>query len=490
MPVLIDVSQMPIGEFSQDVRFIHDGVNSPSVITVTGQKVPDNDNDGIPDATDPDDDNDGTADVDDACSFDPTETTDTDNDGIGNNADTDDDDDGLSDEVEIANGLDPLNASDANADNDNDGVSNAIEIANGTNLSVDEFPPEFRSVGGPITVVATGELTRINSVTPPLAFDNTHVRMNVISSHTGGFPVGVTTITYTATDEAGNSATAERVIIVIPYISAGADKMVAEGQTIDVRLTLNASALDSLSYGYADPIWYSSKWRRLSLSTTDIMIEEGTEQTVQFTILDDGLGDNNETLRITFGDLVNAGTRALESTDLAISEDNLPPTLTLSVSQNDIVSRTVNKSTIVYIDVEANDPNGMTSLPLTYSGINGVVRESGYDLSFNPINLDAGVYQLLIGVRDDQYSVEKMVIINIIDGTTPRTAQDADTDNDGIADSVDTITQPNVQAVGNGFASAQEGVTLALGMQAMSAGNTGIVMSESQMERTSNLITR
>jgi len=62
------------------------------------------------------------------------ELKDTDADGVINHLDTDDDNDGISDSVEIANGLDPLNASDAQTDLDKDGFSNAIEILVGTKI--------------------------------------------------------------------------------------------------------------------------------------------------------------------------------------------------------------------------------------------------------------------------------------------------------------------------------------------------------------------
>jgi len=81
-----------------------------------------------------DTDKDGVPDINDAFPNNANESVDTDNDGIGNNADTDDDNDGLSDVIEIANGLDPLNASDALADFDNDGFNNAVEISVGTNV--------------------------------------------------------------------------------------------------------------------------------------------------------------------------------------------------------------------------------------------------------------------------------------------------------------------------------------------------------------------
>ena len=82
----------------------------------------------------PDFDHDGVNNDQDVFPYDSSEWLDTDHDGIGNNADTDDDNDGISDSLEIANGLNPLNASDAEADFDHDGFSNAIEISIGTNI--------------------------------------------------------------------------------------------------------------------------------------------------------------------------------------------------------------------------------------------------------------------------------------------------------------------------------------------------------------------
>jgi len=94
----------------------------------------DTDGDGIGNNADTDDDNDGVLDIEDAFPLDATESVDTDGDGIGNNKDTDDDNDGILDTIEVTNGLNPLNASDAEADFDNDGFSNAMEISVGSDV--------------------------------------------------------------------------------------------------------------------------------------------------------------------------------------------------------------------------------------------------------------------------------------------------------------------------------------------------------------------
>ena len=107
----------------------------------------DTDNDGISNSEDTDDDNDGVLDVDDAFPLNPNESVDTDHDGVGNNADKDDDNDGISDALEIVNGLNPLNPSDAGQDNDGDGVSNADEIEAGSDpLDADDTKKPKRFV--------------------------------------------------------------------------------------------------------------------------------------------------------------------------------------------------------------------------------------------------------------------------------------------------------------------------------------------------------
>ena len=62
--------------------------------------------------------------------------TDTDNDGIVDSVDRDDDNDGIPDTYELANGLDPLDASDGALDYDSDGLSNYDEFRIGTDINL------------------------------------------------------------------------------------------------------------------------------------------------------------------------------------------------------------------------------------------------------------------------------------------------------------------------------------------------------------------
>ena len=110
---------------------VRDYDTGQGIYTINSNLQADFDADGIPDSTDTDDDNDGVPDSSDSFPLNPIESRDTDGDGIGNNADRDDDNDGISDADELANGLNPLNASDAQSDFDEDGFNNILEISLG-----------------------------------------------------------------------------------------------------------------------------------------------------------------------------------------------------------------------------------------------------------------------------------------------------------------------------------------------------------------------
>ena len=88
--------------------------------------VADADNDGIPDSSDncPNNSN--------------SDQMDSDGDNQGNVCDTDDDNDGIPDTIEIALGLNPLNAADAAGDLDGDGQTNLAEYQAGRNPGANE----------------------------------------------------------------------------------------------------------------------------------------------------------------------------------------------------------------------------------------------------------------------------------------------------------------------------------------------------------------
>lgn len=95
------------------------------------------DNDGLGDVCDNDVDGDSVLDAVDNCPINAnTDQDDLDGDGQGNACDLDSDNDQMPDVYELANGLDPLDASDQRADPDGDGFTNLEEFRFGTDPNV------------------------------------------------------------------------------------------------------------------------------------------------------------------------------------------------------------------------------------------------------------------------------------------------------------------------------------------------------------------
>ncbi|MEE9304511.1 MAG: thrombospondin type 3 repeat-containing protein, partial [Thiotrichaceae bacterium] len=132
-PNQIDTDNDGEGDACEDADndTVIDSLDNCPTLANTDQLNTDGDTQG--NVCDNDDDNDNVVDAQDAFPLDASESVDTDNDGTGNNADLDDDNDQIPDVWELANGLNPLDASDASGDSDRDGISNLDEYLAGSN---------------------------------------------------------------------------------------------------------------------------------------------------------------------------------------------------------------------------------------------------------------------------------------------------------------------------------------------------------------------
>jgi hypothetical protein len=476
----------------------------------------DTDSDGLPDncdaecvelgmLADTDDDNDGVLDTADAYPLISTgDLTDTDSDGLPDNcdaecvelgmlADIDDDNDGIEDAVEIANGLDPLDSADALLDADNDGVSNLDEIAAGSDVNADDQPPVFTSIVEDIEVISTGLATTVELVNPTASDVTSDVV--VTNDSDGEFPVGISTVTYTATDVAGNTSTLTQQVNILPYIVISPGQSLGDGQTVSVTLSLNGTPAaypvtgDIIAEGTVSSDDFT-------LSTTIVSITEGLTQTIELTTVDDGFGDSDETIILSLANVVGAGIKADSDNEqtFTITEESILPTVNVSVEQNDVIGRMVDRQSEVRFNIDIEDPNGLDSLTIEWSGIEGVTEvATSNDLVLDSSALAAGVYVLNLSVTDNDVAgdnvVNQLITIKVIETLPQLTSTDSDgdgvsdieeglgdSDNDGIADYLDNTPQINLQPLGETFAQAQDGVLLALGAMALSGDDNSIAV--------------
>jgi Zn-dependent metalloprotease len=123
--IVLDTTDLPLGEFADSFSIVHNGANSPTPVSLAAVIDRDSDNDGILDQVDMDDDNDGVSDTEDAFPLNANESLDTDGDGIGNNIDLDDDNDGVIDIYDSAP-LDPNEWQVNSWDLDDNGSADAL----------------------------------------------------------------------------------------------------------------------------------------------------------------------------------------------------------------------------------------------------------------------------------------------------------------------------------------------------------------------------
>ena len=235
----------------------------------------------------------------------------------------DTDGDGMPDLFEVENQLDP-NRDDANEDFDGDGLDNISEYRQGKNPALDDVAPVL-TLPSDVRVPATGWNTPVELGTAT-AIDGLDGDVTATSDTlTNEFRPGMHTITWSATDAAGNLAQAVQTIEILPLVQVSSKGRIAEGQTyvwsvslngnatsypVDVPFTLSGTASDESDYtvsgmaGSTTLIARDSTWRYL---------DDGSDQGTSWreANFDDsgwstgaaefGFGDGGETTVLTSG---------------------------------------------------------------------------------------------------------------------------------------------------------------------------------------------
>ncbi len=244
-----------------------------------------------------------------------------------------------------------------------------------------------------------------------------------------------------ATDANGLTSTATQAVRVRPLVSFSKDQTVAEGSQVIVKVVLNGpSPIYPVNVSYA-VTGSAINPDDHNLNSGIAVINSGTETTIVIDITDDGLGEGDETIILSMDDpALNQGVK--NSHTITISEDNIAPSVSLNVVQNSSNRLTVAKNEgQVLITTTVSDPNLTDTHSYDWSLSNALLVDLDNDVTtftFDPTNLDEGVYEVRADVTDDGVPPESNVaraFINVVASLPGLTA--ADSDGDGIADNIE-----------------------------------------------------
>lgn len=383
----------------------------------------------------------------------PASQTDTDNDGQGNICDSDDDGDGIPDTIELANGLDPLDALDASADLNGDGLSNLQNyLACGGTPSCYAISNPVIVTNGDQVVTASGYFT---SVTLSATATGATGALTVNADKSGPFRPGRHVVTWTAdwtaADLSPQTATATQVVEVRPLVSLGGSSTMAAGSTVQLPVRLNGEAP---SYPVTVTVAATGGNEGSDYVLASDTLTFTASETVQYITVkayDNGPAADIDVVLTLTGATGGAelASTAQRSHALRISSGAAAPEVRLQVSQAGELRQ------VVYADDGAvtltallNDPNGPGFAFCDYwlPTALGLQNVAPCVEQFDPAAVAPGSYTVLVSVHDGALTIEQRLAVVVLAGSVP-VLSTSDSDGDGIANDVEGAVDEN----GNGL---------------------------------------
>ena len=414
----------------------------------------------------------------------------------------DTDEDGLPDHVEISNGLDPNDPSDAVLDSDGDGVTNLSEYLAGTDLNVDDVAP-ILTIPADVFLTATGKFTGVQ-LGQASAFDAKDGELIPVPSDTGPFESGITQILWTVNDVQGNVSSATQMVYITPLVTLTPDSIIGEGSNLPVNISLSGNAV-TYPVEVTLELNGTATIDDYDIEATQIIIESGTTGTTNLSVIDDNIVDTGEEIVISIIDAQNAEIGNLDTRIISIVEENVAPIIDVVILQNEIQTKTISQDggdvsiQVLINDVNINDEHiivfdeNSTTLP------NALL--DGTSLTFSPESVSVDVYGGEVTVTDngaDELSTRFEFVYRVIaaaplllndvdsdgDGISDADEGLGDADNDGIPDYKDNIPEANLAPIVAGSSQiieASPGTTIALGKTVFAAGTDAVGLTEEQV---------
>ncbi|MDB4279478.1 tandem-95 repeat protein, partial [Paraglaciecola sp.] len=313
---------------------------------------------------------------------------------------------------------------------------------------------------GLYTRVDLGMATALNSQGKPLP-------VSIVGQSV--FRAGNHTVHWLATDAEGLTTVASQQVIVHPLISLGKNQFAVEGKKTIVDVMLNGEAP---SYPFIVTLGVSGTASESDYDIDDLQVTfmSGTQASLIIDIVQDNMIEGDETLIINIEE-GNIGHNPKHV--INIVETNVAPDISLSSSQNtearDLVTPEGGLVTIQASVFDINDDNVNTQW--LYDGVLNINDINKHTILLDPSELNPGVYPISLMATDnaDQpLSTTQTLYLKVLDNLAMLTDADSDgdmipdnveghkdSDQDGIPDFLDAISECNVMpeqvSTQNGF---------------------------------------
>ncbi|MGB1199707.1 MAG: thrombospondin type 3 repeat-/CalX-beta domain-containing protein, partial [Thalassotalea sp.] len=256
-------------------------------------------------------------------------------------------------------------------------------------------------------------------------------------------PAGKNTITWRTQDTAGNVSTAEQVINIYPLVNVELQQFTAEGNNIRIPVFLSGNAphypvvIPFEITGTVDSLDYS-------VDSAAVTINSGTEGFIDVFIKQDFQTEADEELVFTLDNNVNLGAQRVHT--VTISDQNVTPTVDISIVQQQQVTTIAKDNGEVMITLTINDANITDQHLISWN----IPEYANADISANQFNVhipaaditlpeaDKGLLSLSVTVTDNgsgELSQTVNLAIPVVDSYARLST--TDTDNDGITDNLE-----------------------------------------------------
>ncbi|UYI49417.1 DUF4347 domain-containing protein [Vibrio natriegens] len=343
------------------------------------------------------------------------------------------------------------------------GVSDGNDGSDTGQVTVEISPdaavaPKITAPDG-IEVDATGLFTKVNlGVATAVDSSGNALPVSLVDQQTF-FRPGKHTVYWSTEDDNGNKTTVSQQVIVHPLVSISKDAITAEGSDYSVRVFLNGEAPE---YPLTVPYTVSGTSGSSDHDLVDgyVTISSGTEGTIEFSVVEDSETEGDETLVIALSESLNLGSKS--SFTLTISEENVAPKVSIVITQSG-ESRSVVENSDETVTVTASVTDANEDGAHTYQWINdnsalANISSNYNEFKFDPSALQSAVYQLqLVVTGSGSASVTSNIYIEVVDQFATLVSTDSDgdlipddqegfgdSDNDGILDYQDAISECNV----------------------------------------------